>query len=110
MRTAIDLRPATPDDLGSLFELYRRVFRSHIDRIWGWSEVWQQSNFSIDFESSSTSVVQIAGRAVGYVQTDNDPKRFYLRNIALHPDVQGQGIGTHFVKQLQQVEMSWHAA
>lgn len=53
-------------------------------------------------ESSLTSVIQVAGRTVGYVQTDIDSNRLYLRNIALHPDAQGQGIGTCLVNRLQQ--------
>ena len=36
------------------------------------------------------------------MQTAKEPKRLYLRNIALNPDVQGQGIGTHLIRQLQQ--------
>jgi ribosomal protein S18 acetylase RimI-like enzyme len=101
MRIAFDLRPATPDDLESLFELYRTVFRSHIETIWGWSESWQQSNFRRDFETSSTSVVQVAGRTVGSVQTDKEPKRLYIRNMAVHPDVQGPRIGSRLIRQLQ---------
>ena len=31
---------------------------------------------------------------VGYVQINVNADQLYLRNIALHPDVQGQGIGT----------------
>ncbi|MCP4200691.1 MAG: GNAT family N-acetyltransferase [bacterium] len=82
--------------------MYRTVFRFHIQRIWGWNEEWQRSNFSREFESSSTTVVEVAGRTAGYVQTDRESKRLYLRNIALYPDIQGQGIGTFLIEQLQQ--------
>lgn len=99
---AVDVRPATSDDLESLFDLHCAVFRSHIEEIWGWDEEWQRSRFKLEFESSMTSVVQTAGQTVGYVQTNADPDRLYLRNIALHPDVQGQGLGTILVRQLQQ--------
>ena len=36
------------------------------------------------------------------MQTIVSPTELYLRNIALHPDVQGQGMGTRLVKQLQE--------
>jgi len=102
MSDAVDIRPAALEDQESLFELHRTVFRSHIEEIWGWDEKWQRSQFRREFESSVTSVVQVAGRTVGYVQTVVSANLLYLRNIALHPDVQGQGIGTCLVTRLQQ--------
>ena len=102
MRDAPDLRTAAPEDLASLFELHRMVFRSHIEKIWGWSEEWQRTNFNRLFESSVTEVVEVAGCTVGYMQTEREAQRLYLRNIALHPGVQGLGIGTFLIRQLQQ--------
>ncbi len=102
MSDAVDIRPAALEDLESLFDLHRTVFRSHIEEIWGWDEEWQRSRFRQEFDSSVTSVVQVAGRTVGYVQTVVDANQLYLQNIALHPEVQRQGIGTCLVKRLQQ--------
>jgi ribosomal protein S18 acetylase RimI-like enzyme len=101
MNDPVDIRPATPRDVESLFELHRTVFRHHIEEMWGWDEAWQYSRFRQEFESSKTTVVELVGQMIGYVQTDADPNRLYLRNIALHPNVQGQGIGTFLVKRLQ---------
>jgi ribosomal protein S18 acetylase RimI-like enzyme len=101
MEDAVNVRPATLRDLELLFDLHRIVFRHHIEEIWGWDEAWQRSRFRQEFESSETSVVELAGQIIGYVQTDSDPSRLYLRNIALHPDVQGNGIVTSLVRQLQ---------
>ncbi len=102
MSDAVDTRPADLEDLESLFDLHRTVFRSHIEEIWGWDEEWQRSQFRREFDSSVTSVVQVAGRTVGDIQTVVDANQLYLQNIALHPDVQRQGIGTCLVKRLQQ--------
>lgn len=46
-----------------LFELHHAAFQSHIEMIWGWDEIWQQSNFQREFESSSTAVVEVAGQS-----------------------------------------------
>ena len=102
MRVSPHLRLATPNDLGLLFDLHRMVFRSHIEEIWGWREEWQRENFTRLFELSRTEVVEVGERTVGYVQTEREAHRLYLRNIALHPKVQGQGIGTVLMRQLQQ--------
>lgn len=101
MSKDFDIRPAVPEDLDSLFELHCGVFRPHIEKIWGWDDEWQRSQFRRDFGSTVTEVVQVAGRTVGYVQTVSRPELLYLQTIALHPDFQGQGIGTRLVKRLQ---------
>ena len=98
---ALDIRSAVPEDLDSLFELHRTAFRSHIEAIWGWDEKWQRSRFRSEFESSMTYLVHIAGRTVGYFQTVAKADVLYLQSIALHPDVQGQGIGTRLIRRLQ---------
>ena len=101
MSSPLDIRGAVPEDLDSLFELHRTVFRSHIEVIWGWDEKWQRSQFRKEFESSVTYLIQVAGRTVGYFQTVANADLLYLQSIALHPDVQGQGIGTRLVRRLQ---------
>lgn len=106
MSIAVALRPATPDDLESLFELYCAAFRSQIERIWGWDEEWQHSNFQQTYQSSSTSVVQVGGQPVGYLQTELSAEQLYLRNIALQAEAQGRGIGALVVRQLQQLAAS----
>jgi ribosomal protein S18 acetylase RimI-like enzyme len=102
MSDEVELRPAVSDDLPALFELHRLVFRSHIEELWGWDEEWQLSRFTQECGSSVTMVIEFAGRTLGYMQTVVDAHQLYIRNIALHPQVQGRGIGAALVRQLQQ--------
>lgn len=88
-------------DEADLFEIHRAVFRSHIEQIWGWNEDWQRNNFATERASSTTSVIRIDARIVGYLQCRDEGNRIYVRNIALLPEFQGQGIGTALVKELQ---------
>lgn len=97
----MDVRCATGGDEEALFELHRTAFQAHIERIWGWDEKWQRSNFSREFASSTTSVVQLDGHPIGFVQVRYDPHRVYLLNIALHPDFQRMGIGTRLLQDLK---------
>jgi ribosomal protein S18 acetylase RimI-like enzyme len=92
-------RPATEWDLADLFELHRLVFRAHIDELWGWDEAWQRQRFREEFAESETTVVRAVERTVGYVQVVAEADRLFLRNIALHPDVQGQGLGARLVEE-----------
>ena len=95
------LRPVGPGDLETLFELHRIVFRPHIEEIWGWDEATQRALFRRDLEASSTEVVEADGDTVGYLQTDLDANRLFLRNLVLHPARQGCGIGSGLVERLQ---------
>ena len=95
------LRPATEKDLESLFGLYRTVFQPHIEEIWGWDDSWQRTNFSKDFESSSTSVVEVHGDTAGFVQTVEEQERLVLKLIALSPETQGRGLGTALMENLK---------
>jgi ribosomal protein S18 acetylase RimI-like enzyme len=93
-------RPATEEGLPVLFDLHRAVFRAHIEKIWGWDEVWQQRRFREECAESETAVVWFAGRIAGYIQIVLEAERLMLRNVAIHPDVQGQGIGAALVEEM----------
>ena len=93
MRDDVTLRSVTPDDLDSLFDLHCAAFRAHVEDLWGWDEAWQRTTFKREVRSSDTSVVEVAGKMGGYVQTDTDSHRLRLRNIALLPDVREDGVG-----------------
>lgn len=97
----MDLRPAADNEEGELFEIHRVVFESHIERLWGWDERWQRSNFAAELASSTTSVIRVAAIIVGYVQFRDEGNRIYVQNIALLPDFQSRGIGTRLIKELQ---------
>lgn len=97
----MDIRPATTDDKPELFEMHRAVFRTLIEQIWGWDEDWQRTNFAAEFASSTTSVVEVENRIVGYVQIRDEGHRIYLQNIALSPEFQGKGFGTRLLTNLQ---------
>ena len=100
MAHPIGIRPATSEDKEQLFQLYALVFRTHIEAIWGWDDEWQQEQFERDYESTQTSVVLVGGVVRGYIQVTEGASRTYLNNIGLHPEVQGEGIGSRLVKQL----------
>ncbi len=101
MASIVNLRPAVQGDIELLYALYCTVFRSHIEQLWGWDEQWQRGNFRCEFKSSSTLVSRLGGQDIGYLQVLIAPHRMYLKNIALWPEVQGKGIGSILVKDLQ---------
>jgi ribosomal protein S18 acetylase RimI-like enzyme len=95
------LRPAIEEDESVLFNIHRAVFQSHIEAIWGWNDEWQWSNFTNEVRSCNTSVVELDGMTIGYIQIREEPHQMYLQNIALCQNIQGRGIGSVLVKQIQ---------
>ena len=49
-----------------------------------------------------TSVIELDGRTVGYLQTFTAADELRLRHLALLPEVQGRGFGSTLVRQVQQ--------
>lgn len=97
----MNLRPADHSDLPTLFAIHRSVFRAHIEQLWGWDEAWQRQNFAAECAAAITSVVEVDGQTIGYLQVLEQDSHLYVQNIALSADHQGQGIGSQLLKDLQ---------
>ena len=57
MATAYSYRSARSDEQAQIFHLYRAVMRNHIERIWGWDEQWQETDFAEHFIPEQITVV-----------------------------------------------------
>ncbi len=94
-------RPATAADHNRMFDVHRRVFKDHIEQLWGWDENWQRSNFEAECAACSCSILEEGDVLAGYVQTTHEPNGLRLRNIAIDAAFQGRGFGTSVVEGLQ---------
>jgi ribosomal protein S18 acetylase RimI-like enzyme len=95
------LSAASDDAYDAVFALHERLFRPHIEQIWGWLEDWQRENFLTNWKECDTRLVESGGEFVGYVQTLRQPDHLLLKNLALAPSHQGQGIGAALIQGLQ---------
>ena len=93
----MNLRPLKTDDLALLFAIHRSVFRSHIEKLWGWDEDWQCENFKSECAVAATSVIEIAG----YIQFLDRRNQIYLQNIAIAAAFQGKGVCSNLLMDLQ---------
>lgn len=96
------LTPASITDQDALFVLHEQLFRHHIERIWGWDDAWQRTNFLKEWEESITELIHHDGENAGYLQIRPEPDHHYLLGISIHPDFQGRGLGTAVMETLQQ--------
>jgi ribosomal protein S18 acetylase RimI-like enzyme len=97
----MNLRPAKTEDLALLFAIHRSVFRSHIEKLWGWDEDWQCENFLSECTTVATTVIEVDEQIAGYIQVLDRERQIYVQNIAIGPAFQNTGIGTMLLKDLQ---------
>ena len=62
-----------------------------------WDEAWQRARFETVFNPDASTIIEIAGRAVGEIVVDWDRDPVFLSNIELLPEVRGKGIGTEVI-------------
>ncbi|MFC9690180.1 GNAT family N-acetyltransferase [Kribbella sp. NPDC056951] len=102
------LRPATLDDVDFLLDVSIEASRDQgrlpaaADEP-GWREGYLDlARRQISDGPSTTSVIELDGRPVGRLRVTREAARIELNGIQLDPSVQGRGIGTAIIRQLQQ--------
>lgn len=103
------LRPATVDDVDFLMDVVLEATRDQgrpspeADPDWreGYAD-WTRRVLADPDDPSVTSVVEIDARPVGRLRVARHPGSVELCGIQLDPSVQGCGIGTAIIRQLQQ--------
>lgn len=100
----MQLRPVAPGDDGFLFELFvtsrpevatlpepllRTQFRS------------QAMSYKAQYPGAEHSVIVVEGRPVGQMMVDRSAERLHVVDIALVPQMRGQGVGTALLQGLQ---------
>jgi ribosomal protein S18 acetylase RimI-like enzyme len=98
---SFELRAATLDDREAIFALYERLFRHHIDQIWGWDPAWQTANFAEEWRIARTKMIIAGGELSGYLQLKSEPDHDYILSLGIVPDSQGQGIGRRLMSDLK---------
>jgi ribosomal protein S18 acetylase RimI-like enzyme len=97
---AVQLRPATPADKELCYRLHRAAMRPYVEAIWGWDEAVQRDFHSRGFDPTRTQIVTVDGDEAGALIVDHRPSEIYVGRIELHPDYQGQGIGSRLIRRL----------
>ena len=80
--------------------LNRACYEDVITRQFGaWDEVQQNVNFEFKWPENRFRKIYVEDVLVGGVWIDDGPEFIQLRELQIHPDFQGQGIGTRVVKK-----------
>lgn len=97
-----ELKPANEADDGPIYLLYKDLFQSHIEQIWGWDESWQRENFTKEWEEARTWRIESEKQLSGYLQLRNEADFMYVLSLGILPAFQGRRIGREIMVSLQE--------
>ena len=103
------IRPAKPSDVGFLADVVVEATRAQGRWPADFDEAefrrryvsWTEAQVRGEDPHSATSVIELAGEAVGRLRIVRDGQRIELAGIQLHPRVQGRGLGTAIIDDLK---------
>lgn len=95
-------RRAMPDDHDLIYALKAESVRPYVEKIWGWNEEYQRSEFEHDFAAvEQWWVIEVNGRFVGFVQVCLAHNFYEVNELHLLPEYRGKGIGSHLLRHIQ---------
>jgi ribosomal protein S18 acetylase RimI-like enzyme len=96
----VGIRPAGTDDREFFFSTRRAAFRTYVDRISGWDDARQRATADRELNDLPFEIVEERGQAIGYLCVLHEEDHDFIEEIALLPQAQGRGIGTHVLRQV----------
>lgn len=94
------LRPATAADYAFLYDLHVAAMKPSVAQVWGWDEAAQAERFRERFDPATQRIVVVDGQDIGMLAVEQRPSELFLANLRILPAFQGQGWGTHIIRDL----------
>ena len=98
--TPVALRPAEPADSEFCFQLHKAAMGDYITAIWGWDEQRQRGFQARSFNPGRWQIITAGQADIGVLDVEYRPGEIYISRIEIHPDYQGEGIGTLLISAL----------
>ncbi len=92
-------RNGSSEDYQFLWDLHLATMREYVDQTWGWDDAFQRDHFASNFDASIIEILEIDENPVGFISIVRLPEGLFLREIAVAPPFQGNGIGTRFIRE-----------
>ncbi|QOS80613.1 GNAT family N-acetyltransferase [Paenibacillus sp. JNUCC31] len=98
----ITMRQAIQADQEQLADLRALALYDDLNRLGRYDEVKVRERFRNTFDPEYTWIIEVEGAAVGCVALKPKLEEMLLEHFYIHPDVQGQKIGTQVLNTLLQ--------
>lgn len=96
---SIAFRPANDADFEYFWRLNRSCYREIVTRVFGeWNDSVQEQNYRSKWLEQRFQVILVEGITVGGFWVDEHETFHQLREIQIHPDHQGKGLGTQIIE------------
>ncbi len=95
------LVPAKENDYEILKSIHHVTLKSHVSKIWGWDEEFQNDYFKENFDPINIQLIYHNENIAGYLHSWQTPSKIALVNILILPEYQNFGIGSEIIKNLQ---------
>lgn len=96
-------RFATSGDHDLIYALKAESIRPYVEKIWGWDEDYQRSEFERDFAAiEQFHVIEADGNFAGFVQACFAYPYYEVNEIHLLPKYRSRGIGSEILRYIQE--------
>lgn len=74
--------------------------RPYIEQIWGWEDEAQFAYHKKQFNPKHVKIILCNNSEIGLIDMEETLDRFYIANILIDQDFQGQGIGNNVMQDI----------
>ena len=100
--TTISTRPATEADTAFARSVHHEAYREVVERQFGgWDTAAQDRFFAADWQPAQMEVIVVDDVPCGYWAVEERAGDVHLRELVIHPNHQGRGIGSALLRRLQ---------
>jgi len=96
----ISYRQAEENDFDLTLKIKSRSIRQYIEQIWGWDDHAQLAYHKKQFNPKHLKIILYHNTEVGLIDMEETIDTFFLANILVDQDFQGQGIGKSVMKDI----------
>lgn len=98
----LEMRAAQERDVDFARLAHHAAYRDVVERQFGpWDENAQDDFFVADWDTRTAEIILADGSPCGYCIVERRSEDIHARELVIHPDFQGQGIGSLFLRGLQ---------